>query len=227
MAGRRIADGAVEAAAVADLLGLDRFATWGFSGEGGYALACAALRSDRVTAAVVMATIAPYEALGDAWAAHWGADRQAEVRRFFDDPAQARVNFEAEADDYCPALSSAEGWRSRWGDRAGTDDAHSGEVAEHLARQCGEALKIGDEGWWEDHVAYLTPWGFDLGDISMPVELWHGVDERAAGAAHGRWLAEHIPGVDPHLVQGEDHTNGETLHQADAWDWITAGIQRR
>lgn len=198
--GRRIADGAAEAAAVADGLGLDRFATWGFSGGGGFAPACAALLPDRVSAAVVLATLAPYAALGTRWATHWGVESQAEVQRFFDDPDKARSNFQAEAAEYYPVLSSADGWFSRWGDRAGVDEAHGREVAAHLARLCEEALKNGDDGWWEDHAAYLRAWGFDVTEIAVPVQLWHGISDQALGAQHGRWLAAHIPGVDAHLV---------------------------
>ena len=46
-------------AALADALGLDRFATWGASGGGPHALACAALLGDRVVAAATFAGAGP------------------------------------------------------------------------------------------------------------------------------------------------------------------------
>ena len=30
------------------------------------------------------------------------------------------------------------------------------------------------EGWIDDVLAFCSPWGFDVADISVPVYLWHG-----------------------------------------------------
>jgi pimeloyl-ACP methyl ester carboxylesterase len=218
--GRTIADGVVDAREVAAAFGLTRFATWGFSGGGGFALACAALLPDAVSAAVVIASLAPHSTQGLDWTRNGTEASRAEVRLFFDDREAARQTFRVDGARYYDALTSPDGWFARWGDVAGTDDAHSRAVAEHLALTFGEALKNGDEGWWEDWVAYLSPWGFDLADIRVPVQLWHGVGDAAAEVHHGRWLAEHVPGVDAHLIDGDDHTDIEALHQAEAWDWI-------
>ena len=62
--GRTIADTASDVAAIADDLGLDRFAVWGPSAGGPHALTCAALLADRVVAAAVVASYAPYNAPG-------------------------------------------------------------------------------------------------------------------------------------------------------------------
>ena len=57
--GRRVADAAADVAAIADDLGIDRFAVVGRSGGGPHALACAALLPDRVTRAAVLVGLAP------------------------------------------------------------------------------------------------------------------------------------------------------------------------
>jgi pimeloyl-ACP methyl ester carboxylesterase len=62
--GRTMADTAFDVAAIADDLDLDRFAVWGASAGGPHALACAALLADRVVAAAVLASSAPYNAPG-------------------------------------------------------------------------------------------------------------------------------------------------------------------
>ena len=62
--GRRIADAAEDAAAIADALGIGRFATWGISGGAPHALACAALLPERVVAAASLAALAPFDAEG-------------------------------------------------------------------------------------------------------------------------------------------------------------------
>src|ERR1700729_1974879 len=42
-----------------------------------------------------------------------------------------------------------------------------------------QALAPGIEGSWDDCVAQLTPWGFDVAQISVPVLLLHGGQDRA------------------------------------------------
>ncbi len=57
--GRNVATAAADVEDIADALGLERFATWGISGGGPHALACAALCGDRLTAAASLAGVAP------------------------------------------------------------------------------------------------------------------------------------------------------------------------
>ncbi|GAB3901332.1 hypothetical protein GCM10027612_64540 [Microbispora bryophytorum subsp. camponoti] len=57
--GRSVGDVAADVAAIADHLGLDRFAVVGRSGGGPHALACAALIPHRVTRAAVLVGLAP------------------------------------------------------------------------------------------------------------------------------------------------------------------------
>jgi pimeloyl-ACP methyl ester carboxylesterase len=109
---------------------------------------------------------------------------------------------------------------ARWGAAAGMDDAHSWEMACHLAAGLRDALADGDDGWWDDWTAVLTPWGCDLTDIRVPVRLWHGTRDRAVPVAHGRWLAAHVPGIVADLPEDEDHTNVEHNHREAAYAWL-------
>ncbi|MFD8905644.1 alpha/beta fold hydrolase, partial [Streptomyces sp. NPDC059586] len=65
--GRDVASAAADARAVADALGIDRFAVLGHSGGGPHALACGALLPDRVVGVVTAAGLAPYGAEGLDW----------------------------------------------------------------------------------------------------------------------------------------------------------------
>ena len=67
--GRRVADAGADVAAIADQLGVDRFAVWGTAGGGPFALACAALLPDRVVAAALVSPLAPLDAPGLGWSA--------------------------------------------------------------------------------------------------------------------------------------------------------------
>src|SRR3954452_14939901 len=70
--GRGVGDAAADVAAIAEALGIERFATWGISGGGPHALACAALLGDRVAGAASLAGVAPFDADGLNWFAGMG-----------------------------------------------------------------------------------------------------------------------------------------------------------
>ena len=78
--GRDIASVAADVAAIADALGIGRFAVMGHSGGGAHALACGALLSERVIGAVSVSGLAPYGAEGLDWFADMGPAGAAELR---------------------------------------------------------------------------------------------------------------------------------------------------
>jgi hypothetical protein len=56
-----------------------------------------------------------------------------------------------------------------------------------------EGLRDSAEGWIDDVLAFCSPWGFDVGDIEVPVYLWHGGKDVFSPEAHTQWLANRIP----------------------------------
>ena len=218
--GRRVVDTAVETGVVADRLGLDRFAVWGFSGGGPYALACAAALPERVLAACVFASPAPYAPEEFDYAAGWSEAGREELERYFTDPETARANWRQDAEAFRANCSDPEGWLERWGELAEQDEAHSREVAEYLAADAGESMRNGDQGWWDDWVSFLEPWGFDPAGIRVPVRLWHGSRDRNMPVGHGRRLAELVPAIEASFPD-EDHTTIEDGHRREAYGWLT------
>ena len=81
----------------------------------------------------------------------------------------------------------------------------TGELAEYLAFSEHEGLAPGSEGWWEDGCAQAGAWGFELADISVPVLLMHGREDKFVPFGHGEWLAAHIPGVQAQLLDNDGH----------------------
>jgi pimeloyl-ACP methyl ester carboxylesterase len=73
------------------------------------------------------------------------------------------------------------------------------------AANMDHGLSGGDEDWVADLAALTSPWGFDPGDITVPVELWHGTADQMVPVAHGQWLAEHLPTAQAHLEPGQGH----------------------
>jgi pimeloyl-ACP methyl ester carboxylesterase len=222
--GRVIADCAPDVQAILNELEISRIAVWGFSGGGPYALATAALLPDTVAAVCVLAALGPYGAPGLDWLDGMDDSYREEVRMFFQDRAAAREIFRAEAAEMHSRLSTPEGWLRLWVDQAGSDAAHSQEAADYQASVHRDGWTRGDEGWWDDWSAFLSPWGFELDAITAPVSLWHGLADARCPPGHGRWLAERIPHVTAHFPEDEDHTNIEENNRSAAYAWIHAQL---
>jgi hypothetical protein len=58
-----------------------------------------------------------------------------------------------------------------------------------------EAMRQGVDGWLDDDLAFVKPWGFDITDIAIPVKVCYGPEDTLVLSAHGRWLAMHVPGA--------------------------------
>ncbi|MFG1694469.1 alpha/beta fold hydrolase [Nonomuraea sp. NPDC049309] len=189
--GRTIASVAGDAAAVADALGIGRFAVAGYSGGGSCALGCAAVLGDRVRAVLSLAAIAPYGGDGLDWfagmipsgvAALGTAAAGREVRAALETSGFAYDCEFTQAD-----LAVFEG---PWG--------WLGKVSE-------PAPAAGPYGQIDDDVSYTHDWGCDPADISAPVLLMHGTDDRVIPAAHGSWLAARCPSAELRLLPGDSH----------------------
>lgn len=218
--GRSVADGVTDVRCIAGALGIRRMGVWGFSGGGAYALACAAQLPELITGAAVFASFAPYGSPGLDFCEGMSPEYASEVGLFFTDRATARRHWHQDAVRLMATASTPEGWMTRWGDAAGTDDARSWEVACHLAAGVRDSMADGDGGWWDDWAAILIPWGCDLTTTRVPVRLWHGARDRAVPVVHGRWLAAHVPGMVAHISEVEDHTNVEHNHKPEAYSWL-------
>lgn len=203
--GRDVAAVAGDVAAILDAFGLDRFAVLGWSGGGPHALACAALLPDRCTAAASLAGVAPYDADGLDFLAGMGPENVEEFGAAAHDHAALRAfleRFAAGLREITPEQVADElGGLIDHVDRA----ALTGDLAESLARMLRRAVSTGTDGWFDDDLAFVRPWGFDLDAIRVPVSIWQGAHDMMVPFAHGQWLAAHVPGARVHLYDDEGH----------------------
>jgi pimeloyl-ACP methyl ester carboxylesterase len=84
--------------------------------------------------------------------------------------------------------------------------------AEEFAASGREALADGIDGWLDDDLAFVRPWGFSLPDIAVPVAVWQGDQDTMVPITHGRWLAEHVPTARTHLLFGDGHMSAGYDH---------------
>ncbi|MCS0604367.1 alpha/beta hydrolase [Streptomyces sp. LP11] len=203
--GRDVASAAGDAAAVADALGVRRFAVMGHSGGGPHALACGALLPDRVLAVVSVAGLAPFDADGLDWFAGMSESGTASLRA----AAAGRAAKEAHeaAAVYGPEMFTA------------ADHAALAGPWSWFAEVVGPAVESGPGGLIDDDLAYVAPWGFDPARITAPVLLAHGGRDRVVPCAHGRWLARRCPGAELRLGPEDGHIS--VLREgAAALDWL-------
>jgi pimeloyl-ACP methyl ester carboxylesterase len=83
--------------------------------------------------------------------------------------------------------------------------ALTASVAEDMAAEYRDSLSNGYFGWLDDDLAFVQQWGFEIRDITKPVELWQGNDDFMVPHAHGNWLASKIPTAKLIFVPGEGH----------------------
>ncbi|SCF39757.1 Pimeloyl-ACP methyl ester carboxylesterase [Micromonospora mirobrigensis] len=216
--GRRVADAAADVAAIADALGIDRFAVVGRSGGGPHALACAALLPERVTRAAVLVGLAPAGAPDLDWYSGMTDGNVDDFGLADEDAAELKLSLterarNAQRDPMTllevlrPQLSES--------DIRVVDDV---TIRRLLTDMYAEALRHGPDGWIDDVLALRRAWDFDLGAIRAPVRLWHGEQDRFSPVAHSRWLADRIANAEVQVQPGAAHFGAvEILPQTLAW----------
>jgi pimeloyl-ACP methyl ester carboxylesterase len=203
--GRAVANAVADARSIARALGKERIVTWGISGGGPHALACAALAPDLVAAAAALCCPAPYGALGLDFYDGMGELNVEDMQLALRDPAEFEKKSAADAEemlagsleDHIKILESL---------LSDVDRAEmTGELANYFLEGAKIGLANGPGGYIDDGFAFVGPWGFDIAEIAVPVQLWQGREDRFVPFSHGAWLAEQIPGVDAHLSAEDGH----------------------
>jgi len=203
-AGRSVVDVVADTKAVLAAIGAERCVIGGWSGGGPHALACAA-GLDEAAAVLLIASVAPYGADGLDWTAGMGEDNVTEFEAAVQGEGRLRPYLE-EVREYLRKVTAA-GIVASLGsvlpevDRAVLTD----EFGEDMASAFHEALRIGVDGWLDDDLAFVKPWGFDLSEVSIPTMIWQGSADLMVPFAHGRWLSSQLPRASVHLEPGEGH----------------------
>ena len=209
--GRDVASAAADVSSIADAMGIRQFAVMGHSGGSPHALASAALLPERVLAAVCVAGSAPFSAEGLDWFEGRTAFGAAELR--------AAAGGRAALSDY---LSSTEFDPEQF---TPADHATLAGAWSWLAAVAGQAIEHDAGGMVDDDLAYVAPWGFDPGRVSVPTLFLHGGKDRIVPSSHGKWLARHIRSAELWLRPDDGHIS--ILNSAaTAVDWLREHANR-
>jgi pimeloyl-ACP methyl ester carboxylesterase len=186
----------------ADKLGLDRFAVIGLSGGGPFVIACAWKIPQRLTAAVIVGSPAPFDLPGvkDALSKEERqqydlADKMPWLFRLFlwkftrdarKNPASIHAMF-ANASEADKSLLTQPG------------------VRRAFENMINGAFEQGTRAATHDWALLARPWGFSLKEIKMPVHLWQGEADTFIPVKHAQVLAEAIPNARARFFPNEGH----------------------
>ncbi|CAB4635363.1 unannotated protein [freshwater metagenome] len=183
--------------------GVERFVAVGWSGGGPHAIANTLLR--KCKGALTLAGVGAYgvsdlnflEGMGEENEIEFGAAvaGASELTKWMDTNA---VDFaKVTAED----LKQALGGLISQPDKDLLFDSYANEMAATFQ----SALEHGYWGWFDDDMAFVQNWGFELSEVERPVELWQGDQDLMVPHAHGIWLEKHVPNAKLVFKPGEGH----------------------
>ena len=192
-----------DVSALADHLGIERFAVMGVSGGGPHSAVCAALLGDRVTTAAIVSGVGP---LSDP-AAIEGMMRVNRVLTGLSRRSPLLVR---------GILAPQTVVARRWPDKAidflmrqlpapDVEVLQRPEVRALFASEVAKASRTTSKASAQDFELFCHDWGFALSGISVPVHLWQGDADVNVPASHARLQHEAIPGSVLHECPGEGH----------------------
>ncbi|MCV6978292.1 alpha/beta fold hydrolase [Mycobacterium bourgelatii] len=196
--GRTIRDWASDVVELINALDIDRFAAMGWSLGGQYAAALACVLPARVTRVAIVAGMVPLTEPG-------AVEALPAIDRTYLKLSQ-RAPWLARQCLYATGFAAmcAPPLYGRLAARSlGAADAAVLRAQGYgtFARMSREALRQ-PGGVVEEYRAMVRPWGFELEDLQVPVDVWAGTEDQLLDAKWTQRLAERIPNATMHLVSG-------------------------
>jgi len=195
--------------AIADHLGLERFALVAVSGGAPYAVALASRVGERVSA---MALVSPMGPLADMYRARGAAGKRDLPRRqhwFFTRLPKARTALSS------AAMIAACGFRispmisvrafSRLLPAADREILRRPHVQASLIRMTKGGLTQGVAGGLADLQIFSQPWDVDFSAVRARTILWQGTHDSIVPIRAALWLGEQLPDCSIELVEGVGH----------------------
>jgi pimeloyl-ACP methyl ester carboxylesterase len=209
--GRRLLDWPDDVAVLTDALGIDRFAAMGWSCGGPYAAVCGARMGDRVTAVGLLSSAVPLELVGTTK----GLSRDDRILLFLVRwlPRLASALLRVTIGDATETRLYKEIRRSFPAvDRAALEER--GSIVDAVAF-VKESMRQGSAGCLQDYRVFGSPWGFELGEVTVPVQIWEGAEDDTGPPEYRELLLRHLPHASLSVVPGEGHLS-LLQHQAPA-----------
>lgn len=105
---------------------------------------------------------------------------------------------------------------------------------QHLFRNCAyrdaflqgvhESMRQGPCGILDDGLLLSTCWNIPLGEITLPVSIWHGACDKTVSVAAAHKLAEQIPASHLTIVANEGHVSLLRSFGTEFLSWLSSGM---
>jgi len=214
--GRTVADVVPDVVTIANAFGLKRFSISGGSGGGPHVLAAAALLPDRVVRCLASVSVAPFDGEGIDFLDGMNDGNVQEFSAAVAGEEPLRALLEPERVTMIDRLAS--GRSDFLGDDYTMPEADQAQMAKHQRASAAHLLTgivPGIDGWVDDDLAFAKPWGFDVASCRVPVVLAYGRQDQLVPAAHGDWLAAHVPGAEVWVNDGTGHMGDDAEVERD------------
>ena len=201
--GRRLVDWPDDLAALLRDLAVERYAVLGVSGGAPYALACAVAHPQQVGGVTLVGGLGPIYEPALAQGMPWHVRLARTLVRH--SPVLARLFFALLVTGLrcaAPVLLAFFVRQLSSADQAALADA---AVRHALLDSLHEAARQGAQAWVDDFSIYARPWGFDLSGVDVPVQLWHGGQDRVVVPAVAHRVAGALPRCHPHILPRDGH----------------------
>ncbi|HET6473788.1 MAG TPA: alpha/beta hydrolase [Pseudomonadales bacterium] len=202
-AGRRLVDWPGDVAALADYLGIDRFAAMGISGGGPHVLVCAHALAARLIGVACVSGVGP---LGDPKANEnmMFLNRALNVLTQHARPVMVgMMRLQARAMQRDPD-AAYDGLVKRL-PQADRDVLADPEFRAQMLDDFRRSSPTSALAAAQDFEIFAADWGFSLGDIEIPVHFWQGGVDRNVPAHHAELMASRTPHAVMHRYPDEGH----------------------
>ena len=206
---QHVVDFVADFEAVTKDLGIDRYAVVGLSGGGPFTLAVAWAHPEQVTAAVVLGGIGPTRGV-DSVVSHTMAliPLAALLERIEDRIGDVLAKLLRGIGDYGDPVIDAFFW-TQIGDRDAM--AMSPGHKRQLVRDLVDAANRGQlAAPFRDLVMMGRHWGFEIGDVRVPVTFFGGTSDPIVPYFHAERQSKRVPGARLRTVQNRGHFAGYT-----------------
>ncbi|WHY01034.1 alpha/beta hydrolase [Neobacillus sp. DY30] len=222
---RTLLDWADDINEAADFLKLDRFSIIGVSGGGAFAAACAYKLAPRLHSVSLIASTTPF-VNGKSPKGTMTANKIA----FFlarKAPWLIKASYrstkkllEKQPEKFMEQNKKGNKHLHEW-DR---QFLQTDEQLKGLMMHMGEAFRVSVDECVNEPVLLSKPWGFSFKDITIPVDVWHGEEDRMAPAAEMKKAAAAIPNCHTHFIAKAGHF---LIDDHQIWTEILTAILKR
>ena len=199
--GRGVADIVPINLELADFLEIEKFGVVAASGGGPHALAVARHSENRCLGILIVAGIGPFTepdldyliGMSEARQKHW---KEAKA---------SASEFEKSLSAIVTEISTYEIAEIEAMYGKDPNNPLSDERLSQILACMQYSIKQGTNGYKEDRLSFLKPWGFSISEIAIPAQFWAGTFDSVVPLEHSLWMVRKINDSELRVLEGKDH----------------------